>query len=128
MTPKKLAAHYLRFWNILPHGTAELADNAPSEFWRFVKTLPPSVDRQVIFAALKSTAVPNDQVDVPDTPAMLRWLAARPEAVERADGLLSAKVPPKSLATLLRGAYLAEVQAGRVLVQGFLNGEIEKYK
>lgn len=127
MNPKKLAAHYLKFWNVLSHGHAELADNAPTEFWRFIKTLPATVDRQVVFAALKSTATPNDQIDVPDLPATLRWLAAHPEATERADTLLNSKTPPKSLSTLLRNTYLAEVQAGRVLVQGFLNAEIAKY-
>lgn len=127
MTPKKLAAHYLRFWNILSHGHAELADNAPTEFWRFVKTLPPSVDRQVIFAALKSTAVPNDQIDVPDVPALLRWLAAHTDSIEKADKLLDGKTPPKSLSTLLRNTYLAEVQSSRNIVQLFLQTEIAKY-
>lgn len=126
MTPKKLASHYLRFWDVAAN-VAHLADNAPAEFWKFVLTLPKTTDRQVIYEALKSVASPNDQIDVPSVSSLLQWVVSQPQAVDMADALLSGKAPPKSLSTLLRNTYLAEIQAARGLVRTFLQTEIAKY-
>jgi len=124
MTPKELAKNYLRFWYVLDDHSCALADNAPKIFAHFVKELPASTDKQLVFQALEGIATGKFPA-VPQLPALFVWFSKFSGAVSNCDAVLADKSPPKTMATLLRAAYTAELNSIRATVQNWLVKQIE---
>lgn len=123
MTPKKLAAFYLKFWDQDPKRSWVLADNAPTDLWKFLLTQPNN--REFVHEALSVIAT-GGQPEVPDTATLLARAATLPRIVEACDGLLGSRQPPKTLTTLLRQAYLAEIGVVAASVKTFLQAQLDK--
>lgn len=119
MNKSELAAHYVRFWS-----DVGVADNAPVEFRRFVKTFddPDLVHRCFVATASKSKPV------MPDSDYIIHWFAFYPRAIARCDWLLSyMKKAPKSFSDLIQQTYAAELKDVQKQVDSFLNDELNRY-
>lgn len=123
----ELAAHYLRYWSADNSGQWRLADNAPTEFWRFVAQLPADIDRQMIREALRLTAA-GKTPETASPEAAYTWFANHPDKFDVIRSTYkSYKRKPVDIATVYEKAYTDVVYEAITRVYHFLDAEIKKY-
>ena len=120
MTVEEFAKHYVRYWS----PTGELADNAPTELWVYVKQHP-SDSRTMIHQALCAVAS-GSEVQIPELPEIMSWFASRPEHLGICESAFRSKKPASSFEALMKKSYKNAVFEVVTNLYEFLRTQINK--
>lgn len=121
MNSKELAGHFLRYWTA--PSSPDLPGNAPQLLRKLAAHVQPTALPQ-LHDCLQAMAN-GGQPRIPGTIELLGW-AANEAAQARCDSVLRGHQPPKNLVTVLRSAYLGELQALETKVKKYLTAYLKQ--
>jgi len=111
MNTDQIAGLYLKYFYQDSDAKWKLADNVPSRFALFVKTLPKTADLGMLQAALVALSS-HRTIQAPSMPELLSWVVGEPAAARRVDEVLqNPKIKSATLGILLSKAWVTEAHS-----------------